>query len=393
MRKCDNCGHDIEDQWRFCGQCGHSSPSPAANSRDQWASSNATRETASPSFAKEQPSALGAERCDAADVAAHAQSPASPQEARVLARDVPTPVQTQAWSQPPEHPAAPQTQAPMGRDLAGEPAVPKVSGRNKKPGIGRGAIPVAVWGASLAILGWLVWIISLWPVAQPPHGSLNCTVGQSAPIPNYGPCTPALQKTFADLTSGVNQLAASVWPNYHMDLAWIGLVIGFAVLIVLYLYNQAPLLAVSPAGPSGRLGSPNASVASRKIWTAVILLGFSVALAGTGALLVHAVQQLSAEISTAERACSAVGLSCVSGSSYAALVAGWVAIGGGALALLGGLLCIGSITLGRRRIVASAGIQEAAPQPRMELCNHCGTALHPDDQFCAGCGVRRTGAN
>ncbi len=233
-------------------------------------------------------------------------------------------------------PQAPVSQAPVSQDQPAGAAVRRPAGNDAARPVGRGAIRVLAWGGTLALIGWAAWLVSVWKAAHAATSSLSCTIGQPAPIPGYGTCTPAVQKVLQQFSAASSQIAAGQWPDYHLDLAWAGLVLAITSLVLAYFYVDTPLLA------------------PRKTWLAGTMLGLSVALAGTGALLVHTVRQLGSAISEAARVCNAVGANCISASSYIALLAGWIAVGAGCLAVLGGIWCAVSLAV-RRRTMPRAG--------------------------------------
>jgi len=277
---------------------------------------------------------------------------------------------------------------------------------------GRRAVQVIGWGGSLALLGWAVWLVSLWKAAHPPSASLSCTIGQPAPVPGYGTCTPAVQKILADLSSGSNQSVASQWPDYHMNLAGIGVALALALLAVAYFYAQPPSPSPSPPGASGAREPSRPAVTPRSLWLAAMVL--SAMLAGVGALMVHTLRQLSSAISEAATACSAVGAgNCVSTSAFVALISGWLSVGGGILAVLGALLCARSVPA-RMRLVQDAAVVGSAVQmapgavhsaqtvnaappadaasnsperlSAARQCDQCHALVPSEDRFCSQCG-------
>ncbi len=281
MRTCDSCGHEIEDGWSFCGNCGR--PQPATGSRDEDVQAAGAEEalvlfvslflpwlglgffgSASGISAHgwlflvmlECLGVLGylawtAARPSVSLAPAHWQgliaatgfasfltllgvliSPSGSSlefgaivalggAGAALAGAITTRL---AMKRQP--PTTPITEAPITQGRPTGAAAPGADSGKKAPQIGRGAIRLLRWGASLAFLGWAVWLISLWKAAHPPSGSLSCTIGQPAPIPDYGPCTPALQRELQQFSSAGNQFAASQWPDYHLNLAWTGLVLA-----------------------------------------------------------------------------------------------------------------------------------------------------------------------
>ena len=316
MNNCPNCNYELEDAWRFCERCGR--PRPAV--------------------------------------------PASGPPARPLAAKHARPGTPPA---PPRVPAEP-------------PPAPSAADGKKTPTAGRGAVPAVIWGATLALLGWMIWLITLW---GPTHA---LDAGQG-----YGDFGQAYQQ-FASA-------AGRLLPDYHLDLAGTGLAVAFAVLIAAYLFTQ---------------------VRSPKL--AAIVLGITAVLAAIGVLMVGSVVQLGSEVWAAQRACDAVGAgTCIPASGVAAVLGGWIAVGGGGLALLGGLLCARSATVSRRTAVAVTGAQAAVPatfraaetarpstmttfspvgtasgslpyQPAARACDRCHAPVPAGHRFCSRCG-RPTG--
>lgn len=309
MNNCPNCNYELEDTWRFCERCG--SPRPAV------------------------PGGGTAPRPSAAK---HAR-PGTPLDS-------------------PRVPVEP-------------PPAPSAADGKKTPTAGRGAVPAVIWGAFLALLGWMVWLITLW---GPTHG------GQG-----YGDFGQAYQQ----FASAVGQLL----PDYHLDLAGTGLAVAFAVLIAVYLFTQV-----------------------RNPKLAAIVLGLTAVLAAIGVLMVGSVVRLGSEIWAAQRACDAVGAgSCLPAAGVAAVLGGWIAVGGGGLALLGGLLCARSATVSRRTAVAAAGAQAGVPatfraaetawpsgmttfspvgaapgsrpgEPAARACSWCHAPVPAGYRFCSRCG-------
>lgn len=285
-------------------------------------------------------------------------------------------------------PAEAQVTRPTSQGRSGSPAPPAADDSNKTP---RGAVITVGWGGSLALLGWGIWMVSVWGSSHPAGAGLRCTIGQS--VPGYGTCTPALQQVLGDLTSASNSFASQVLPNYHLGLAGTGIAVAIALLTLLYVFTLL-----------------------RNQMFAVIVLGMTAVLAAIGALMVGSIVQVGSSILTANHTCEAAGVGpCISGSAVTALLSGWIAVGGGGLALLGGLFFARSLTASRRTATAAAGAQPGMPtivraaettrpstvatlypvrtvssslpdEAAARACDWCHAPAAADDRFCSECG-------